>query len=125
GNAEQEWNEPGIPGVNVILEVWDGSDWVTYDVTTTNASGNYLFTGLPAGEYRVVVDAGNGSPIANSALIGDPDTDGRSCLYLAELTPGDDDYFYLQFCDNAHTVEIIPGRTYLGANFGYQPASVI
>ncbi len=124
GNAEQDWNEYGIPDVDVTLQVWNGSAWVYYDDTTTDSEGNYLFTGLPAGEYRVVVDTSS-TPIAGRTLTGDPDTNGLSCVYLAGLPNTDPDYFFLQFCDSIQEVEIRPGQTYLGADFGYQPTGVI
>ena len=52
--------EPGIGGVTVTA-TWDGPDETpgTLDdialTTTTDADGMYLFTGLPFGEYEVVV----------------------------------------------------------------------
>jgi fimbrial isopeptide formation D2 family protein/uncharacterized repeat protein (TIGR01451 family) len=55
--------EPGLPAAGVGL-VWAGQDGVfgtADDVTTaavTDAAGQYLFTGLPAGTYRVTVAAG-------------------------------------------------------------------
>lgn len=57
----QDALEPGLAGVDVEL-VWFGPDGVLGggdDVTfieTTDASGTYLFDGLPAGEYSVTVD---------------------------------------------------------------------
>ncbi|MBH0082191.1 SdrD B-like domain-containing protein [Salinibacterium sp. SWN167] len=53
--------EPGLPGVDVTL-VWFGPDGVAGggdDVTfveTTDANGEYLFDGLPEGNYTVTVD---------------------------------------------------------------------
>lgn len=118
GNADQDWNETGIPGVDVVLEVWNGSTWATYATDTTDSAGNYLFTGLPQGNYRVVVDTGTGSPIENNALTGDPDTNGIPC------TP-DPGAPWNSYCDSQQEIEIRPGQTYLGADFGYQPTGVI
>lgn len=118
GNAEQDWNEVGIPGVGVTLQVWNGSAWVFYANDTTDANGEYLFTGLPAGEYRVVVNTGVGSPVNGRTLTGDPDTNGIPC-HPNPGAPWD------AYCDSMHSVEIRPGQTYLGANFGYQPVGVI
>ena len=64
GDGVQDAVEPGIPGVTVTL-LWSGSDGafgggddVTF-TTTTDASGNYLFTSLPVNgasdPYRVTV----------------------------------------------------------------------
>jgi hypothetical protein len=118
GNADQDWNEDGIPGVDVTLEVWNGSAWATYATDSTDSAGNYLFTGLPAGEYRVVVDSGAGSPVENNELTGDPDTNGIPCF----PDPGAP---WTSYCDSMQEVEIRPGQTYLGADFGYQPTGVI
>ena len=46
----QDGGEPGIPGVGVTLLKCDGS---MVSVTTTDASGLYLFTGLAPGCYKV------------------------------------------------------------------------
>ncbi|MFO7680302.1 MAG: SdrD B-like domain-containing protein, partial [Chloroflexota bacterium] len=120
GNAEQDWNELGIPGVTVSLQISNTltNSWEPYGVPqVTDASGNYLFTGLPAGQYRVVVDT-NSAPIVDRELTGDPDTNGIPCY----PTP---DAFWVPFCDSAHSVEMRLGQTYLGADFGYQPTGVI
>jgi protocatechuate 3,4-dioxygenase beta subunit len=116
-NADQDWNEPGIPGVTVNLELWDGSSWVFYATDTTDANGEYLFTGLPAGDYRIVVDTGS-TPIAGKTLTGDPDTNGIPC----DPDPGAP---WRGFCDSTHTVAIRLGQTYLGADFGYRPTGVV
>lgn len=50
----QDANEPGIPGVDLILKDANGFVIAT---TTTDANGHYLFTGLCAGAYTVEVDA--------------------------------------------------------------------
>jgi protocatechuate 3,4-dioxygenase beta subunit len=116
-NADQDWNEPGILDVTVNLEVWNGSNWVPYASDTTDSEGEYLFTGLPAGDYRVVVDT-DSTPIAGKILTGDPDTNGIPC----DPDPGAP---WSGFCDSTHTMNIRPGQTYLGANFGYRPTGVV
>lgn len=118
GNADQDWNETGISGVDVTLERWNGTAWVTYGTDTTDSNGNYLFTGLPRGDYRVVVDTGAGSPVETNELTGDPDTNGIACF----PDPGAP---WTAFCDSMQEVEIRPGQTYLGADFGYQPTGII
>ncbi|MBH0116753.1 DUF11 domain-containing protein [Salinibacterium sp. NG253] len=57
----QDSGEPGLPNVDVTL-VWfgpdgaaGGGDDVTF-VETTDANGEYLFDGLPEGNYTVTVD---------------------------------------------------------------------
>ncbi len=61
GDGIQDPAEPGLSGVDVTL-IWAGPDGdlatadnVTF-ITTTDIDGGYGFIGLPAGEYRVVVD---------------------------------------------------------------------
>lgn len=46
----QDANEPGVPGVTVTLFSSTGTQLA---VTTTNAAGNYQFTGLTPGSYYV------------------------------------------------------------------------
>jgi protocatechuate 3,4-dioxygenase beta subunit len=132
GNADQDSNEPGIPGVTVQLYISSTvtSEWELYDTQITNSDGEYLFTGLPEGEYQVRVDTANPPTGVNlDTLTGDPDTNGISCVYLLGLDDDADadnpDLFFKPFCDSRHSVDISLGQTYLGANFGYQPASVI
>lgn len=50
GNGVQDLSEPGLPGVVVTLLDTGGS---ALDQTTTDASGLYAFTLLPAGDYRL------------------------------------------------------------------------
>ncbi|WP_394940460.1 SdrD B-like domain-containing protein [Psychromicrobium sp. YIM B11713] len=61
GDGIQDPNEPGVPGVKVDL--LDGNGQPVLDAngqpvtTTTDADGNYLFPNLPAGDYKVKVNA--------------------------------------------------------------------
>ncbi|OWK43206.1 hypothetical protein FRUB_02805 [Fimbriiglobus ruber] len=68
--------EAGIPGV--VVDLLDGSGNLVA-TTTTNATGNYLFTDLIPGTYQVQIDASNfaaGGPLANqvssTGANGDP-----------------------------------------------------
>ncbi|MCA0454207.1 MAG: carboxypeptidase regulatory-like domain-containing protein [Chloroflexi bacterium] len=66
-NGIQDGSEPGIPNVTVTLVLPDGSTLTT----TTDANGNYSFTDLYPGDYRVVVDL---STIPSTLLpVFDPD----------------------------------------------------
>ena len=64
GGATQQLGEPGLGDIDVTL-VWGGfdgdlstvADNVTHPVDTTDGSGLYLFTSLPAGPYRLTVDS--------------------------------------------------------------------
>ncbi len=55
----QDADEPGISGVTVKLEADTNGDGVVdfTDTAVTDASGRYMFNSLPAGTYKVTVDA--------------------------------------------------------------------
>ncbi len=70
GSGTQGTTEAGISGVTVELQVdlnGDGT-YVTIATDVTDSSGKYLFTGLPAGTYRVKIDLDN-TPYANATAI--------------------------------------------------------
>jgi uncharacterized repeat protein (TIGR01451 family) len=126
-NGQEDWNEVGI-GAGIVITLTNTSVITTADgtvyqpgeyerTTTTDENGQYLFTGLGTGTYKVIV--GSLAAYGDPALTGDPDTNGRSC---ADLDPGD---FYYPYCDGETTVTIYPGSIFLGADFGYQPPAVI
>ena len=52
----QDPGEAGLPGITVTLEINIGGNWYPVATTTTGENGKYLFDGLRAGTYRVVVD---------------------------------------------------------------------
>jgi hypothetical protein len=116
GDGSQGLNEPGIAGVEVKLYTFTDADgdgrWDTdetlsatpYRTAVTDANGNYLFPGLPDGNYLVEV----GTIVGNPQLTADPDADGAICPAAGA------------FCDDKHGVKII-GNTYMGADFGYEP----
>ena len=61
GNGIQEAGELGVAGVTVTLQkdvngdgIYSGAGETAFAVTTTNATGQYMFGGLDAGSYRVV-----------------------------------------------------------------------
>ncbi|MEY3480609.1 MAG: hypothetical protein RIQ71_1384 [Verrucomicrobiota bacterium] len=49
--------ETNIPNIPVALQKNVGGVWTTISSTTTDSTGAYSFTGLPAGTYRVRVDS--------------------------------------------------------------------
>ncbi|HVK08542.1 MAG TPA: SdrD B-like domain-containing protein, partial [Gemmataceae bacterium] len=78
-NGTFDPTETGIP--NVVLELLDQNGVPTGTTTTTNASGNYTFTGLAAGSYQVRIAASNFSgtgPLvgftSSTATVADPET---------------------------------------------------
>ena len=63
GDGSIDVGEPGIPGVAIVLTyagldgVIGNGDDLTF-ATTTDSSGNYVFTDLPEGNYEVAVNSG-------------------------------------------------------------------
>ena len=57
--------EPGVPGVTVILKDADG---VEVGRTTTDANGNYRFTGLVPGTYTVDIEVPAGFNAATTSM---------------------------------------------------------
>ncbi len=122
-NGDMDWNETGIGGVVITLtntSIITLSNGTVYPVgaytlvTTTDSSGQYLFTGLVAGTYRVEVGTITGNPV----LTGDPDTNGIPCA----PDPGAP---WSAYCDSRTTVTVKTGTVFLGADFGYRPKGVI
>ena len=75
GNGLRDPGEPGIPnvGVNLVLDdgdgIFDGQDQWLWG-TGTDSNGQYQFTGLPAGNYFVIVGGWNfmsGQPLFGKA----------------------------------------------------------
>jgi hypothetical protein len=111
GDGAQGAGEEGIPSVDVSLYhdtngdgAIDPSSDALVDTTTTDASGNYTFTSLPAGSYIVVVD----------------DTDIPS---THQQTQDPDEAGQCSLCDSmaASTVDGTAGGSDLTVDFGYQP----
>jgi large repetitive protein len=79
GDGAIDAGEPGIAGVVVTL-TWAGPDGVlgTADdqvlTTTTDADGNYAFTGIPGGVYRVDVDQTTAPALTSLTTGNDPTT---------------------------------------------------
>ncbi len=74
--------EDGEPGIeNVAVELWADGGSEAYDTTTTDDEGHFLFDGLPAGDFFVVVPGGqtgqlvDGNPIDLTDLPVGSDTD--------------------------------------------------
>ena len=111
GNGTQDATEAGL--ANITVELWLDSDGngtpdSSYDSTTTASDGTYSFTGIPAGDYVVVVDTGDADLPSGASLSGDPDESGACTT-----------------CDGQHAVTVSAGQTYLAADFGFEPANVI
>lgn len=74
GDGDFDAGEPGLANVTVNLINSDTGDIV--NTVTTDANGEYSFTGVPAGNYEVAVAESNGvlngySETVNGATVGD------------------------------------------------------
>ncbi len=118
-NGIQDYNEPGVTGVTVMLYhdlntngIYDAGDTYAGSRVTTN-SGLYLFRGLMPDHYVVVVS--NSGPLTGSSIMSDPNSDGRPCTDPAVTNP----------CDGEVGVNINYGTSFMGADFGYVPPGTI
>lgn len=111
GDGLQDSNEPGISGV--LVELQDGSCTPLPAggadcPTVTTVDGLYEFTGLPAGDYTVVVVSG--TPVGSTQTY-DPDEPNG-------LIP-------CGTCNGAADVTLTPGQIDRSIDFGYEPQGVI
>ena len=97
GQGDQDAGEPGIPGVTVKLLDDNGT---LLDTRVTGDNGEYLFTGLGAGTYQVMVD--DTTLPDGFEQTGDPD----------------------DVLDNMSTVSLAEGEENLFQDFGYRDANV-
>ena len=105
-NGVQDSGENGIAGVTVTL-LYAGKDGdfatTTDNVSTpvvTDANGKYLFSNLIAGNYKVTVTTGAGTPLAGLTQTADPDStlDSTSTVALAgpsSMSNLDQDFGYV------------------------------
>jgi uncharacterized repeat protein (TIGR01451 family)/fimbrial isopeptide formation D2 family protein len=87
GDSVQQAGEPGLAGIDVMLTfagldgIFGNGDDAAY-ATTTDSAGTYLFTELPPGSFRVVVDEGDLPPGMTQTADPDGGADGQSTLSL-------------------------------------------
>ncbi|HND54875.1 MAG TPA: SdrD B-like domain-containing protein, partial [Pirellulaceae bacterium] len=102
GDGVQDPGEAGLSGVAVQLYRDANNDGVyeTLVATTTSSpAGNYIFDGLAADDYQVVVNGGATPTGYTLNALGDPDG-----------SP-----------DNMFKVLLAPGDVFVNADFGYRP----
>ena len=108
-NGIQDVDDDGIGGVTVQLYQpgsngsIGGGDDVLVGTTTTNASGLYQFTGLPNGEYFVVVTP------PTAAWLTSPTGVGADDAIDSDGTAGAGDYAGLVVMSDITTLQIEPG----------------
>ncbi len=110
GDGTQDANEEGIPSVLVNLYsdlngngIYDSGTDAFVASTSTNASGTYLFSNLPAGDYVVVVNENDDDMPPSFLQTADPDEAGICAS-----------------CDGEGTSTLTTGAD-LTLDFGYQP----
>jgi hypothetical protein len=128
GNGLQDAGEPGIQ--NVSVQLWrdtnnDGTGDTLVGTTTTNASGNYYFTGLPAGDYVVVIPSTNwdqvGDPLYGFTQTYDPDASNVPCQGTGQY--GCDSQGMV--VDTTSGYGLPPGQIDYSIDFGYRPLGTI
>ena len=103
GDGVQDAGEAGIGGVTVQLKNAGGT---VVDTVTTAPDGSYLFTGLAAGTYKVVI-TDTGSKLTGYSQTGDPDQTGACTV-----------------CDNNDTaVVVVANQVAVTSDFGYRDAT--
>ena len=125
-NGIQDMDETGIEGVSIELQDGMGNPLAS---TTTDANGAYLFEGLCAGDYTVVVDA-NTLPdgyVAAMCNVGMDDTVDNDCSPATTTLGANDsedrslDFGYVPepfvYCDS------LPNSTGMDATIGYSGIS--
>jgi uncharacterized repeat protein (TIGR01451 family) len=118
----QDAGENGINGVTVRLYndvdgngVYEALMDTLRATTATDASGVYSFTGVPSGNYVVVVDDAT-LPSNINGQTYDPDR----VTTCADTSRTDQ-----PACDHSHPVSLRPGQVYMSADFGYDSDGII
>jgi len=114
-NGIQDAGEPPVgAGFQVTLEGTDGTG-AAYgpSSTTTDASGNYSFTNVPPGNYKLTFDLGGYDSFTYKDVAGAPDTDTDSDVYNS----GETDFFDVLSDDDRYDTELDAG-VYSYANIG-------
>jgi hypothetical protein len=106
GNGSKDGTEPGLAGITVCLyKDINNNNLVDFGepvvaCTTTDASGNYSFPGIPNGEYVVKVDPATLPSYANIQT-GDPDQagtcttcDNQSGVTVSNANPPSENFGY-------------------------------
>jgi uncharacterized repeat protein (TIGR01451 family) len=115
-NGQYDLGEAGIPNVTVWLYEAGGSTPVA--TTTTNAAGEYTFTGLMPFTYTVVVDTA--SLPSGYSQTGDPDYPANNSGTIYEMCTADSGNVF-GGCDSKNTGYLRLGQIDFSRDFGYLP----
>lgn len=121
GDGVQDATEPGRPGVKVYLYASNGT--TILDSTTTDAAGQYIFTGLAAGDYYVGISLPTGwSPTPLSGT-SDPALDNNGNTAVGNISksgmitlPAGEDNLSIDFGINKSGVLVVGDHVFLDAN---------
>ena len=115
GDGFQDAGEPGISGVVMNLVNVSGT---TVDQATTAADGSYLFVGVVAGDYTVVIDPaslGSGAPLDGFSETTGPQRIGRSVSVPIQMIAGDV-FLEADFGYNSTETYSVSDRVWFDAN---------
>jgi hypothetical protein len=96
-NGIQDANEPPVEGVMVILQIPGESNPTNIDTMFTDANGQYLFVGLPPGDYKLTFVLPMGFQFTDlnagtdPGLDSDADPDMNGMTIVTTLDPGEID----------------------------------
>jgi hypothetical protein len=108
GNGLQDASETtGITGVTVQLRNSAGTVIAT---TTTNGTGNYLFSNLPAGNYTVVFPVSISGAVVTTANVGGDDNIDSDASQATGITP---------------TITLGSGQNITNVDAGYCPVNLV
>jgi protocatechuate 3,4-dioxygenase beta subunit len=109
-NGVKDAGETGLSGVTVRLERLVDGVWTQVATSTTDADGAYLFSGLPAGDYRVTVDESATVTSPYDPLVTSTIADAMDLVYAnGQATP----------TNPTATITLGAAQNYLLADFGY------
>ncbi len=93
-NGMQDEGGPGIPGI--VVDLFEGcTDTVVAATRTTTNSGQYVFTNLAPGQYRIRATAPSGFVFTQKGVgnaIGDSDFNGNGITDCLTLTAGQQNF---------------------------------
>ncbi len=111
GNGTQDASDEGIPNIDVLIirdvdedGIYTPGRDIVLETVTTNATGVYTSSPLPAGEYLVVVDETD-TDMPVGFQTADPDESGAAC----------------STCDGTGSTTLDGTASVTDQDFGYQP----
>ena len=107
GNGVQDTGEPGLEGVTVLLLSANGT---VLQTTTTDANGQYVFSGLPAGSYQLAF-----VPPAGSTYTASPSGQGADPTRDSDISPS----------GTTGIITLSPGESRSDVDAGFSPGACV